>query len=73
MIDTEELLLLISEYMEKHELAKELGGEYIYQDNKAQQDAIKLVADIFENCFSENIDEKYDDIPLRISHEELFQ
>lgn len=51
MIDTEELLLLISEYIEKHKLAKELGGEYIYQDDKAQQDAIKLVADIFENCF----------------------
>lgn len=51
MIDTEELLLLISEYIEKHELAKELGSEYIYQDDKAQQDAIKLVADIFENCF----------------------
>ena len=51
MIDTEELLLLISEYIEKHELAKELGGEYIYQDDKAQQDAIELVANIFENCF----------------------
>ena len=51
MIDTEELLLLISEYIEKHELAKELCSEYIYQDDKAQQDAIKLVVDIFENCF----------------------
>ena len=51
MIDTEELLILISQYMDKHPLAKELGEEYIYQDDKAQQDAIKLVADIFENCF----------------------
>lgn len=51
MIDKEELLLLIANYMEKHELVIELGGEYIYQNDKAQQDAIKLVADIFENCF----------------------
>lgn len=29
MIDTEELLLLVSEYIEKHELAKELGSEYM--------------------------------------------
>lgn len=66
MIDTEELLILISQYMDKHPLAKECGEEYIYQDDKAQQDAIKLVADIFENCFM-------GDIPLRISHEELFK
>jgi hypothetical protein len=51
MIDTEELLLLIAEYTDKHPLAKECSDEYIYQDAKAQQDAIKLVADIFENCF----------------------
>jgi hypothetical protein len=50
-MDKEELLLLIAGYMEKHPLAKELGGEYVYQDDKAQEDAIKLVADIFENCF----------------------
>ena len=51
MIDTEELLLLISQNMDKHPLSKELGEEYIYQDYNAQRDAIILVADIFENCF----------------------
>ena len=51
MIDTEELLILISQYMEKHPLAKGCGGEYIYQDDEAQVDAVELVANIFENCF----------------------
>ena len=50
-MDKEELLVLIAGYMEKHPLVKELGGEYIYQDGKAQEDAIELVANIFENCF----------------------
>ena len=50
-MDKEELWVLIAGYMEKHPLAKELGGEYVYQDDKAQEDAIELVANIFENCF----------------------
>jgi hypothetical protein len=37
---------LISMYFRKHELAKELGGEYICQNDKAQVDAIQLVSDI---------------------------
>lgn len=57
------LLQLISEYADKHELATECGSEYIYQDDEAQKDAIKLVADIFDD---------YCNTPLRISHEELF-
>lgn len=51
MLDTEELLVLIADYIEKHPLAKELGGEYIYQNDKAQEDAINLVANFFDNCF----------------------
>lgn len=51
MLDTDELLALIADYIEKHPLAKELGGEYIYQSDKAQEDAIKLVSNIFDNCF----------------------
>lgn len=43
--------MLIAGYMEKHPLAKELGDEYVYQDDKAQGDAIELVANIFDNCF----------------------
>lgn len=50
MIDTEKLLILISQYIDKHPTAKECGGEYIYQDDEAQVDAIELVANIFENC-----------------------
>ena len=51
MIDTEELLVLIAQYIEKHPLAKDCGSEYIYQSDSAQKDAIELVANIFENCF----------------------
>lgn len=51
MLDTDELLALVADYVEKHPLAKELGGEYIYQSDKAQEDAIDLVANIFDNCF----------------------
>lgn len=40
---------LIDKYSEKHELAIECGGEYIYQSDSAQEDAIELVADIFES------------------------
>ena len=50
-MNEEKLLTLIAGYMEKHPLAKELGSEYIYQDDEAQEDAIELVANIFENCF----------------------
>ena len=50
-MNEEKLLILIAGYTEKHPLAKELGGEYVYQDDKAQEDAIELVANIFENCF----------------------
>ena len=39
---------LIEKYAENHNLAEELGSEYINQDNKAQTDAIKLVCDIFD-------------------------
>lgn len=39
---------LIDEFAEKHELAKECGAEYIYQSDRAQIDAIELVAKIFD-------------------------
>lgn len=42
----EDIMNLIIEYINKHPLAAECGSEYIYQDDKAQVDAIQLVADI---------------------------
>lgn len=48
MFDTEELLVLLAGYIEKHPLALECGGEYITQDDKAQADAVELVANIFD-------------------------
>lgn len=42
------ILTLIDKYAEKHELAKECGGEYIGQSDSAQIDAIELVCDIFD-------------------------
>ena len=48
-IDKENLMVLISEYAEKHELAVEYGSEYIMQDDKAQEDALELVCAIFDS------------------------
>lgn len=45
---TDDVFNLINEYAEKHPLALECGSEYIYQNDKAQVDALKLVADIFD-------------------------
>lgn len=39
---------LLNAYFELHPFAKEVGGEYIYQDDKAQTDAIELVSNICE-------------------------
>lgn len=47
--DTEEVLALLAGYIEKHPLAVECGGEYIMQNDNAQDDALKLVCDIFDN------------------------
>lgn len=48
-IDTENVLALIADYAEKHPLAVECGGEYIYQNDKAQVDALELVSNIFDS------------------------
>ena len=47
--NTEEIMALLARYIEKHPLAVECGGEYIMQDDKAQEDALQLVCDIFDN------------------------
>lgn len=44
----EKILELIEKYANKHTLAKACGGEYIYQSDSAQVDAIELVSDIFD-------------------------
>ena len=44
----EKIMMLIEDYADKHELAKECGGEYIGQSDSAQVDAIELVCDIFD-------------------------
>lgn len=50
--DMEEIKALIAGYVERHPLAEELGGEYIWQNDEAQEDAIQLVADIFDSIES---------------------
>lgn len=40
---------LIKDYIIKHPLAATCGGEYIYQDDEAQADAIELVSHICES------------------------
>ena len=47
--DVEEIKALIAGYVKRHPLAEKLGGEYIWQDDEAQEDAIQLVADIFDS------------------------
>ena len=42
---------LVREYFSSHPLAKQIGGEYIYQNDKAQVDAIRLVSDICDLYF----------------------
>ena len=44
----QKIMELIEGYSQKHDLAKECGSEYIYQSDKAQVDALELVADIFD-------------------------
>lgn len=44
----EKILELIEKYASKHDTAKECGGEYIYQSDSAQVDAIDLVSNIFD-------------------------
>lgn len=46
--EIEEIIELIAEYVYRHPLVEECGSEYIYQNDKAQIDAIQLVADIFD-------------------------
>ncbi len=43
---------LINDYFDKHKSAKEVGSEYVYQNDGAQLDAIKLVADICDTYIS---------------------
>lgn len=50
--DIEEIIELITEYAYRHPLAEGCGSDYIYQNDKAQEDAIQLVADIFDNMES---------------------
>ena len=45
----EEIKAMLAWYIEKHPCALILGGEYIMQDDKAQEDAIQLVCGIFDN------------------------
>ena len=47
--NAEGAMLLLANYIEKHPLAIELGSEYIMQSDKAQEDAVRLVCDIFDN------------------------
>lgn len=50
--DIEEIKALIAGYVDRHPLVEEMGGAYIMQNDEAQEDAIQLVADIFDNMES---------------------
>lgn len=48
-----EIVDLLKKYADKHTLALECGAEYVWQDDKAQVDAITLVGAIFDNLMTE--------------------
>jgi len=50
VIDKEKVIKLIETYAKKHESAVTCGSEYIYQNDRAQFDALDLVADIFDEA-----------------------
>lgn len=52
-IDTVKLTKLIKQYTFDHGSVIECGSEYIYQNDKAQTDAIDLVCDIFDTCIEQ--------------------
>ena len=54
--DMEEIKALIEGYAKRHPLAEKMGGEYIMQDDEAQEDALQLVCDIFDSVESEDKD-----------------
>lgn len=49
-IDKEKVIELIEIYAKAHESAVICGSEYIYQSDRAQEDALYLVADIFDEA-----------------------
>jgi hypothetical protein len=49
-VDKEKVAELIELYAKAHELAVTCGSEYIYQSDRAQEDALDLVADIFDEA-----------------------
>ena len=49
IFDIEEIKALICGYVDRHPLVEERGSEYIWQNDEAKEDAIQLVADIFDN------------------------
>jgi len=48
-VDFEEIKVLLAQFIEKHPSVVALGAEYIWQSDKAQEDALQLVCDIFDN------------------------
>lgn len=44
--EEERILHLVNIYVDRHNLRYGPGGEYVYQSDKAQEDALALVADI---------------------------
>lgn len=51
-----EICDIIMNFLNEHPSAEECGSEYIYQNDMAQVDALKMAADIFD-VFSERYEE----------------
>lgn len=57
---SKKVMELINEYSENHKLAKSCGSDYIFQSDRAQVDALKLVGDIFD-LYTEEYEDEYDE------------
>lgn len=57
-ISVDELYAKLDTYASKHDLAVECGAEYIYQSDSAQEDALSLVADIFDTISTNKCNEE---------------
>lgn len=61
ILDVEYLRSAIESFAQRHPGAVRSGGEYIYQDDEAQVDAVDLVADIFDQIAEDTAEDEAND------------
>ena len=54
-MDYDKIDCLLNSSIEDHPLVLELGGKYSMESDKAQEDALQLVCDIYDNACARHI------------------